>query len=216
MAIKIFIADDHGVLRAGLRSLLNAEPDMEVIGEAADGNEALRLAEKLRPEVLLLDINMPGLTGIEVTQQLKLSQPEIAVLILTVHEDYSLLQEAVRVGAAGYIIKRAVESELINAIHSVAGGDLYVHPAMTRALLQDVSGGEAQGGGSLKTLTRREIEVLRLIAQGNTNRQIAESLCLSVRTVESHRSNIMGKLALNSRVELVHYAMEHGLLEENP
>jgi two-component system, NarL family, response regulator NreC len=216
MTIRILIADDHGVLRAGLRSLLNAEPDMDVIGEAADGNEALRLAEKLRPDVMLLDINMPGPTGIDVTQELKRSQPQIAVLILTVHEDYSLLQEAVRVGAAGYIIKRAVESELINAIHSVASGDLYVHPAMTRALLQDLPSAESQAAGSLKMLTRREIEVLRLIAQGNTNRQIADALCLSVRTVESHRSNIMGKLALNTRVELVHYAMEHGLLEETP
>jgi two-component system, NarL family, response regulator NreC len=216
MTIRILLADDHGVLRAGLRSLLNAEPDMDVIGEAADGNEALRLAEKLRPDVMLLDINMPGPTGIDVTQELKRSQPQIAVLILTVHEDYSLLQEAVRVGAAGYIIKRAVESELINAIHSVASGDLYVHPAMTRALLQDLPSAESQAAGSLKMLTRREIEVLRLIAQGNTNRQIADALCLSVRTVESHRSNIMGKLALNTRVELVHYAMEHGLLEETP
>ena len=203
------------MLRAGLRSLLNAESDLEVVGEAGDGREALRLAEKLRPDVVLLDINMPGPNGIEVTEELKRDYPKIAVLILTVHEDYSLLQEAVRVGAAGYIIKRAVESELINAIHSVAGGDLYVHPAMTRALLQDLSPDDPSSGASIKALTRREIEVLRLIAQGNTNRQIAEALCLSVRTVESHRSNIMDKLSLSSRVELVHYAMEHGLLEES-
>jgi two-component system response regulator NreC len=216
MGIRILIADDHGVLRAGLRSLLNAESDLEVVGEAGDGQEALCQAQKLRPDVVLLDINMPGPNGIEVTEELKRSLPGTAVLILTVHEDYSLLQEAVRVGAAGYIIKRAVESELINAIHSVASGDLYVHPAMTRALLKDMATEQSASSASIKSLTRREIEVLRLIAQGNTNRQIAESLCLSVRTVESHRSNIMDKLALSSRVELVHYAMEHGLLDENP
>jgi two-component system, NarL family, response regulator NreC len=213
MTIKIVLADDHGVLRAGLRSLLNAEPDLEVVGEAADGQEALRQVQKLRPDVVLLDINMPGLSGIEVTETLKKTQPEIAVLILTVHEDETLLQEAIRVGAAGYIIKRAAESELINAIQAVARGDLYVHPAMTRGLLRELAGPPAPAAAALKLLTRREIEVLRLIAQGYTNRQIAETLCLSVRTVESHRANVMGKLGLTTRVELVHYAMEHSLME---
>ncbi len=215
MAIRILIADDHGVLRAGLRSLLNAEADLEVVGEAGDGQEALRQVAALQPEVLLLDINMPGLSGIEVLAVVRRDYPAVAVLVLTVHEDETLLQEAIRVGAAGYIIKRAVESELINAIHSVARGDLYVHPAMTRGLLKEVAGARETVPAAIKLLTRREIEVLRLIAQGYTNRQIAEALCLSVRTVESHRANVMGKLGLNSRVELVHYAMEHNLLDED-
>lgn len=213
MAIRILIADDHGVLRAGLRALLNAEPDLEVVGEAADGNEALRLVEKLRPDVLLLDISMPGPGGIEVTRRVKRAQPDTRVLILTVHEDEGLLREAIRAGAAGYIVKRAVESELINAIHAVWRGDLYVHPAMTRALLKDLQAPATTEQPLVEPLTPRETEVLSLIAQGYTNRQIAEKLSISVRTVESHRANIMGKLGLRSRVELVRYAREHGLLE---
>jgi len=213
MPIQILIADDHGVLRAGLRTLLNAEPNLEVIAEASDGNDVLRLASELRPDIVLLDISMPGPGGIEVTRRLKEALPELRVLILTAHEDESLLREAVQAGAAGYIIKRAVESELINAIHSVWRGDLYVHPAMTRALLKETSLFPAIPEPSVESLTPREIEVLRLIAKGYTNGQIAKELSLSVRTVESHRANLMGKLELRSRVELVRYAMEHGLFE---
>ncbi len=213
MPIHILIADDHGVLRAGLRALLNAEPDLEVIAEASDGNDVLRLANELRPDIVLLDISMPGPGGIEVTRQLKESLPELRVLILTAHEDESMLREAVQVGAAGYIIKRAVESELINAIHSVWRGDLYVHPAMTRALLRETSLFPVSAEPAVESLTPREIDVLRLIAKGYTNGQIAKELTLSVRTVESHRANLMGKLELRSRVELVRYAMEHGLFE---
>jgi two-component system, NarL family, response regulator NreC len=214
MAIGILIADDHGVLRAGLRALLNGERDLKVVGEAANGPEALRLALELHPDILLLDLSMPELNGIEVTRQVKEVMPQIAVLILTVHEDEGLLQEAIRVGASGYIIKRAVESELINAIQAVSRGEMYVHPAMTRALMKELSPHPTSDSDPTKLLTRREIEVLRYIAQGHTNRQIADTLCLSVRTVESHRANLMSKLNLQSRVELVHYAMEHGLLDQ--
>jgi len=213
MPIHILIADDHGVLRAGLRALLNAEPNLEVIAEASDGNDALRLASELRPDIVLLDISMPGPSGIEVTRRLKEALPELRVLILTAHEDESMLREAVQAGAAGYIIKRAVESELINAIHAVWRGDLYVHPAMTRALLRETSLFPVSAEPAVESLTPREIEVLRLIAKGYTNGQIAKELNLSVRTVESHRANLMGKLELRSRVELVRYAMEHGLFE---
>ena len=213
MPIHILIADDHGVLRAGLRALLNAEPDLEVIAEASDGNDALRLASELRPDIVLLDISMPGPGGIEVTRRLKEALPELRVLILTAHEDESMLREAVQAGAAGYIIKRAVESELINAIHAVWRGDLYVHPAMTRALLRETSLFPVSAEPAVESLTPREIEVLRLIAKGYTNGQVAKELNLSVRTVESHRANLMGKLELRSRVELVRYAMEHGLFE---
>ena len=213
MPIHILIADDHGVLRAGLRALLNAEPNLEVIAEASDGNDALRLASELRPDIVLLDISMPGPSGIEVTRRLKEALPELRVLILTAHEDESMLREAVQAGAAGYIIKRAVESELINAIHAVWRGDLYVHPAMTRALLRETSLFPVSAEPAVESLTPREIEVLRLIAKGYTNGQVAKELNLSVRTVESHRANLMGKLELRSRVELVRYAMEHGLFE---
>lgn len=213
MAIRILIADDHGVLRAGLRALLNTEPSLEVVGEAADGNEALRLTSELQPDIVLMDISMPDCGGIEATRRLTELRPDVGVLILTVHEDKGLLREAIRAGAAGYILKRAVESELINAIQAVSRGDLYVHPAMTRALLPDVNSVPAANQMAVERLTPREVEVLRLIVTGHTNRQIADVLTLSVRTVESHRANLMDKLDLHSRVELVRYAAKHGLFE---
>jgi DNA-binding NarL/FixJ family response regulator len=213
MPIRILIADDHGVLRAGLRALLNAEPGLEVVGEAGDGDEALSLTRTVQPDIVLMDINMPGCGGIEATRQLKQLQPDVQVLILTVHEDEGLFQEAIRAGAAGYIIKRAVESELVNAIRAVSRGDLYVHPAMTRALFASTTLAPADNQAALETLTAREVEVLRLLAEGHTNRQIADLLTLSVRTVESHRAHLMDKLDLHSRVELVRYATKHGLFK---
>ena len=213
MPIRIMVADDHGVLRAGLRALLNSEPDFEVVGEAADGQTAVRLAEELRPDVALLDLSMPGLDGIQVTRQLKQTLPDTRMLILTVHEDEGLLREAIKAGASGYIVKRAVESELISAIRAICAGSLYVHPSMTRALLKDISPSLIPEENPSEPLTSREIDVLRLIAQGHTNRQVADVLHISVRTVESHRANLMGKLGLASRAELVRYAMEHNLLE---
>jgi two-component system, NarL family, response regulator NreC len=212
MPIRILIADDHGVLRAGLRALLNSEVDLEVVDEATDGDGALLLAAELRPDVVLLDFSMPGPGGVEVTRRLHAALPETRVLILTVHEDDNLLREALQAGAAGYIIKRAVESELINAIRAVARGDLYVHPAMTRALLAPPATPPPAKKREPESLSPREIEVLRLIAKGYTNSQIAAEFGLSVRTVESHRANLMGKLGLQNRVELVRWAMDQKLL----
>lgn len=213
MSARILIADDHGVLRAGLRALLNAEPDLTVVGDAADGDEALRLTRRLQPDVVLMDISMPGCGGIEATRRILQLQPDVRVLILTFHEDETLLKEAIRAGAAGYVVKRAVESELINAIRAALRGDLYIHSGMTRALLSDADSPRAGSQVSVDKLTTREIEVLRLIAQGHTNRQIADLLTISVRTVETHRANLMGKLDLQSRVELVRYAAQHGLFD---
>ncbi|HEY5574772.1 MAG TPA: response regulator transcription factor [Anaerolineales bacterium] len=212
MGIRTLIVDDHGVLRAGLRALLASEADLEVVGEAADGDEALRMAGELSPEVVLMDITMPGMDGIEATRKLLAEMPSARVLLLTVHADSSLLREALQAGAAGYILKRAVESELINAIRAVARGDLYIDPAMTRALLTEPARNPCRDNLN-ETLTSRETEVLQLIAGGYTNRQIAEKLTISVRTVEGHRANIMGKLDLRSRVELVRYARETGLID---
>jgi two-component system response regulator NreC len=212
LPLRVLIADDHGVLRAGLRALLKTEEDLQVVDEAADGDTALRLASRLRPDIVLLDLSMPGPGGIEVTRKLKEMLPATRVLILTVHEDETLLREALKAGASGYIIKRAVESELINAIHAVSRGEIYVHPAMTRWLLQEPAPA-APKRRDPATLTPREIEVLRLIVQGHTNSQIAEVLRLSVRTIESHRANLMGKLGLQSRVELVRYAVKNKLLD---
>ena len=214
MTIRIIIADDHGVLRAGLRALLSAEPELEVIEEATNGEEALKLAKELQPDIVLMDISMPGASGIDVTRRLKQIMPDVRILILTVHEDEGLLQEAIQAGASGYIVKRAVESELIDAIRAVWRGDLYVHPTMTRALFKEISSPASANNkdAPVEALTPREVDVLQLIAQGYTNRQMADMLSISVRTVESHRSNLMGKLNMHSRVELVRYARENDLI----
>ena len=211
MSTQILIADDHGVLRAGLSALLNAEPDMVVIGEADNGSEALQKVVQLRPDIVLMDLSMPDIGGIEATRRIKELLPAVQVLVLTVHEDKQLLQESIRAGASGYILKRAVKTELINAIHAVSQGDLYLHPAMARMLLIETELEPEPLKGPVEKLTPREIEVLQLIAKGYTNSQAADILCISVRTVEFHRHNLMNKLNMNSRAELVRYATEHNL-----
>ena len=211
MAVRIVIADDHGVLRAGLAALLSAEPGFEVVGEAASGDVAVRIAVERRPDLVLLDLSMPGLGGLEATKLLKAKLPGARVLILTMHEEAALVREAIAAGASGYIVKRAIDSELINAIHAVMRDDLYVHPALTRGLFGDRPGSPRQGEGN--PLTRRESGVLRLLALGYTNRQIGEELGVSVRTAETHRAHILDKLGLKSRVELVRWAVHQHLLD---
>lgn len=214
MSIRILITDDHGVIRAGLRSLLETNPDFQVIGEASDGYEAVNMTFALQPDILLLDLSLPGLTGLEVAKMVLKSYPSLKILFLTVSEDESLAREAIRAGACGYIVKRAVEGELLSAIHAVWRGELYIYPSLTRALLNPkwVTPSLAEKRKPAVTLTRRELDVLRLIAKGYTNRQIAELLNLSARTIEGHRANLMGKLNLHSRVDLVNYAESMGLL----
>jgi len=213
LTIDVLITDDHGVLRAGLRVLLNRESDIQVVGEAADGEQALQLCATFKPDVVLMDVSIPGDDGIETTRKLKASWPDVRVLILTVHEDSSLLQEAIRAGASGYIVKRAAESELVDAIRAVARGQTYLHPTMTRAVLVEADLVSGPGERPNSVLSPRERQVLRLIARGHTNPQIADLLTLSVRTIESHRASVMAKLDLHSRVELVRYAAQHGLLD---
>jgi two-component system, NarL family, response regulator NreC len=212
--IRILLADDHGILRAGLRMLLNAEADMDVVGEAEDSAEALWMAESAHPDMVILDLSMPGVGGIEVTRQLSAAYPTLRILILTVHEDQALLREALSAGAAGYILKRASAAELIIAVRTVHRGNLYVHPIMATALLHTLIPKTAPQAGSLETLTPREIEILRHIALGYTNRQIADALHISIRTVETHRAHLMAKLQLNDRAALVRYTREHGLLAD--
>lgn len=213
MTIKILIVDDHGLIRAGLRALLDGKPDYQVVGEASDGESAQRLAAELQPDIVLMDVSMPGMPGMVATRLVLEASPKSRVLALTVHEDDSMLREMIRAGAYGYLIKRAVESDLINAIQVVSQGYMYVHPAMTRALFEDISPLDNKKFPPQTTLTVREIDVLKLLVRGHTNRQIAQVLNISPRTVEGHRSNLVNKLGLSSRMELVNYAEEHGLID---
>jgi two-component system response regulator NreC len=212
MAVRVLIADDHAIVRAGLRAVLKGEPGMELVGEASGGEEALALVESLQPDILVLDLSMPGLDGIQVTRRMQASAPGVRVLILTVHEDEALLREAIRAGAAGYILKHAAEAELISAIHTVQMGEIYIHPKLVRSLLAEPEKQVPTGLQPETLLTPRELDVLNRIVQGYTNRQIAEELKLSVRTVEGYRANMTEKLGLHSRAELVRYAREHKLL----
>jgi two-component system, NarL family, response regulator NreC len=214
MSIRILIAEDHGVIRASLRTLLKTIHEFDVVGTASDGYEAVKLTFTYEPDILLLDLSLPGLSGLEVAKKVIKSYPDLKILFLTVHEDESLAREAIQSGASGYIIKRALETELISAIHSVWRGELYIYPSLTRALLDPglASPFKSENKTTEVTLTRREMEVLSFIARGYTNRQVAEMLNLSTRTVEGHRANLMSKLDLHSRVDLVNYAESHGLL----
>ena len=210
MAIRILIADDHRILRAGLRTLLGADLNLEVVGEATSGEEAMCAAAELHPDIVLMDISMPGPGGLETIRRLKGTVPDARVLILTMHEDSAMIQEYLRAGASGYITKRAAETELVDAIYAVWRGMIYLHPTLMRALVAPPR--PAPAIPSEEPLTSRELDILRLVVRGNTNRQIAEKLTISVRTVETHRANIMEKLNLHSRAELVRYAAEHGLM----
>jgi two-component system response regulator NreC len=214
MATRVLIADDHAIVRAGLRALLRSEADLELVGEAAGGEDALHLAESLRPDILVLDLSMPDMDGIQVTKRIQANLPRVRVLILTVHDDEALVREAIRAGAAGYILKQAAEAELISAIRTIQKGDVYVPPKMLRTLLTEPQKASASSLKPEDLLTPRELDVLNRIVQGYTNRQVADELKLSVRTVEGYRANLTEKLGLHNRADLVRYAREHGLLKE--
>ena len=210
--IRVLLADDHAVLRAGLRALLSREPDMEVVGEAASGSEALKKVEELQPDVVLMDISMPGMEGLEATAQIKQRAPGTKVLILTMHEDRRYLLPALKAGAAGYVVKRAADAELIGAIRAVQRGEAFLHPSMAKLLVEEYAGGRASGASEGQPLSDREGEVLRLIAEGLSYKEMADRLGISVKTVETYRERIKEKLSLHSRAELVRYALEQGLL----
>ena len=214
--IRILIVDDHAVVRAGLRMLLSADPELEIAGEAGDGAQALRLARDLAPDVVLMDISMPDMNGIEATRRIKELCPEVAVLALTMHEDDQYFFEMLAAGASGYVPKRAAPDDLISAIRAVKNGGMFLFPSLARLLVSDYlqrSGHEGSAGRPFDALTDREREVLVRIAQGLSNQQIANELVISIKTVNRHRENIMAKLNLHSRVELVHYAIEKGLID---
>ncbi|MBZ0291891.1 MAG: response regulator transcription factor [Anaerolineae bacterium] len=216
--IRVILADDHAVLRSGLRLLIDNQPDMTVVGEAGDGAEALAKAQDSQPDLILLDLNMPGLDGLSALPKLKEAVPQCRILILTMHDDTSYLQEALRGGAAGYVLKKAVDSELLLAIRAVMRGETYVHSAMTGKLLQNVmpeANTAPTDTNPWKTLSEREHDVLRLVALGYTNAEIADELFLSVKTVETYRARGMEKLDLQTRAQLVKSALQHNVLDED-
>jgi DNA-binding NarL/FixJ family response regulator len=211
--IQILLADDHAILRAGLRLLLDAQPDMQVTGETSDGLETLARAEVLQPDVILLDLTMPNLGGLDALPLLKQRAPNSRVLILTMHDNEGYLRQALQSGAAGYVLKGAIDSELLNAIRAVARGETYIHSAITHKLLDSLQPPSAPTSDPWEALSAREFEVLRLVALGYTNGEIAEQFSISVKTVETHRARGMEKLNLRTRAELVRSAIAKGLLE---
>jgi two-component system response regulator NreC len=208
--IKVLLADDHTIVRQGLKLILSSHPDLEVVGEAANGNEVIDLAEKLKPDVILMDVAMPELNGIEATRRLHQISPRMKVLVLSMHKEAVYIREILKAGARGYILKDAIDTELVNAIQSVARGDGYISPAISGALLSDYRQNLTD---PLDLLSTREREVLQLIAEGKTNKEVATRLNLSVYTVDSHRGKIMEKLNLHSAGELIRFAVKNGLVD---
>jgi two-component system response regulator NreC len=212
--IRVFIADDHQVLREGIRLLLEKETDMEAVGEAENGRDAVAKVGQLNPDIVLMDITMPGLNGLEATREIKQKYPATKVLILTMHETDQYLSEMLEIGASGYVVKTTTGGELISALRSVHHGDVYLYPSIARMLvgdyLQRVKSGEEKS--SYDGLTLREREILRYIAEDKQNREIGELLSISVRTVQAHRAHLMEKLGAHDRTELVKYAIRKGII----
>ena len=211
MTIRVLIVDDHAVVRSGLRRVLDAEPDIEAVAEAADADRAVFEAIEHKPDVVLLDVSMPGKSGIEGIPALLQAVSETKVLMLSMQDDPHYLREAFAAGASGYVLKEAADTEVVDAVRAVAAGERYVHPALGAKLVQ-VEADERRRADE-DPLSDREREVLRLLALGHTNQEIAKMLYISVRTAETHRAHIMQKLRLGSRAELVRYALTEGLLE---
>jgi two-component system, NarL family, response regulator NreC len=212
MTIRVLIVDDHPVVRSGLKSLLEAEEDIEPVGEAGTMQEAVFRSRSLKPDVILMDVVMPGGSGIEATPAVLKEAPDAKVLILSMQDDPSYVRESFAAGASGYVLKEAVDEDVVTAVREVAAGGSYVHPSLGAKMV--AAEAEERRRAESDPLTEREREVLRLLALGHTNQEIAGALFLSVRTVETHRSHIMQKLRLQTRAELVRYAMEQGILDE--
>lgn len=213
--IGVMLVDDHAVLRGGLKLLINSQQDMQVVADTGNSVEAAALCRQCRPDIVLLDLSLPGESGLQLLEKLKGLCPEVKVLVLTMHEDEAYLSEVMRLGGNGYILKKAADVELLSAIRAVYRGEMVVDPALTQLLLQRLYRREQDRGVQQRDdLTAREREVLQLVALGYTNRQIADKLVISVKTVETHKANIKEKLNLYRRSELVRYAMDKGLLDK--
>jgi DNA-binding NarL/FixJ family response regulator len=214
--IRILLADDHAILRAGLVRLLNEESDIEVVGEADNGREAVQKVQELHPDIVLMDIGMPVMNGMEATKQIKKRDQDVKILVLTMHDNEEYLFQVLQAGASGYVLKKAADSDLVNAIHVVNRGDCFLYPSAAKMVVEDYLEKLKHGQeptSSFDTLTDREREILTLVAEGHTNREIAEALFISVKTVETHKANIMEKLNLHKRAELVRYAIKKGMLQ---
>jgi DNA-binding NarL/FixJ family response regulator len=215
--IRLLLVDDHAVLRAGLRALLNAEADMEVVGEAENGQQAVNMVHALRPDVVLMDVTMPGMNGIEATRRIKAMASDVRVLALTMHDDASYLRDILKAGGSGYVLKEAAGDELLSAIRAVYQGGTFLHAGHTKLLLDEnpppATATDAKAE-RYRLLSEREAEVFKLVALGYRNSEIAEMLHLSVKTVETYKTRLMQKLGLRSRAALVRYALELGLLDE--
>jgi two-component system response regulator NreC len=209
---RIVIAEDHTILREGLRALLAADPELQVVGEARDGREAIRRVEQLEPDLILMDLSMPRMNGVEAIREIKNRIPETKVLTLTVHKAEEFVLEVLQAGADGYILKDASSAELVMAIRSVLAGRRYLSPSVSQMVIEGYLASRKIGESVWDTLTKREREILKLIAEGNKNKEIADYLCISVKTVEKHRANLMKKLDLHSAAALTAYAMERGLI----
>lgn len=209
--MRLLIADDHGVVRGGLKLLLDRQVDMEVVSEASDGAEAVTEALAHRPDLAILDVAMPRLTGLQATREIKAHAPEVSVLILSMHDDERYLFEALKAGASGYVLKHEADQALVAAVRAVARGESFLTSAAQRSLVRSWMDDDA--AGPHEPLTPREQEVLKLIAEAHTNREIGDVLHLAEKTVESHRANILRKLGMRDRVELVRYAIRRGLIE---
>ena len=211
---RVVIAEDHTILREGLRALLSAESDLEVVGEAEDGRQAIRRVEELGPDLILTDLSMPKMNGVEAIREIKKHAPETKVLALTVHKAEEFILEVLQAGADGYILKDASSEELMMAIKSVLGGKRYLSPSVSQMVIEGYLEGRKSIASSSPwdTLTKREREILKLIAEGHKNKEIADYLYISVKTVEKHRANLMKKLDLHSAAALTAYAMERGLV----
>ena len=215
MTIRLLLVDDHAVVRSGLRMLLASEADVEIVGEAGSGSEAVSAAGSERPNVILMDIGLPDMTGIEAARLIKSKFPNVAIVALTIHEDEEYFFKMLEAGASGYVPKRAAPEELLTAIRAAASGEVYLYPSLAKLLVKDYLSQEREQENkpTLDGLTDREQEVLSLLAEGATNDEIAKSLVISPKTVERHRENIMRKLNLHSRAELVRYAIRKGIIK---
>jgi DNA-binding NarL/FixJ family response regulator len=208
--MRVIIADDHGIVRSGVRMLLERQSDIQVVGEASDGAEARDMVIREKPDLAILDVKMPKLTGLQATREIREQVPEVSVLILSMYDDDRYLFEALKAGASGYVLKAQADADLMAAVRAVEKGEPFLTPAAQRALIKDVLG---EGAERSDDLTPREQEVVKLVAEAHTNKEIAEILHLSEKTVENHRSNAMRKLGMRDRVELVRYAIRKGLIE---